>query len=161
METFVTGGGTFVIEDTNLKCAAVFVSFYTFYFKLCSTLSALPTRRTKQRRPGSGRDQLQLPAVRLPVLNGAQRRCHRGGAAAAALPAQPLHPPMLHSALHVLSTGAVSAAEAPGGGEMSKLFECLFPLCLLGNLKKKGGGGEGLDELFLYVYMSEELTCSV
>lgn len=118
--------------------------FYIFTsFKLCSTLSALPTRRTKQRRPGSGGDQLQLPAVRLPVLDGAQCGCHRGGAAAAALPAQPLHPPMLHSALHVLSTGAVSAAEAPGGGETNKMLERLSPLCLLGDLKKKKGGEGG------------------
>lgn len=114
--------------------------------KLCSTLSALPTRRTKQRRPRSGGDQLQLPAVRLPVLDGAQRGRHRGGAAAAALPAQPLHPPMLHSALHVLSAGAVSAAEAPGGGEMNKVFEWLSPLCLLGDLKKKKKKEKGEGE---------------
>lgn len=36
---------------------------------------------------------------------------------------------MLHSALHVLSTGALSATKTPGGGETGKILNCLFAWC--------------------------------
>lgn len=113
-----------------------------FFIKLWHFLFVFTLRWSKQQRPRGSCDQLQLPAVWFPLLHGPQCRRDRGGAAAASLSAQPLHPQMLHPALHLLSTGAVSATETLGGGkEKNETWECL----LAGRFWHPGQGGCSLE----------------